>query len=185
METTTAPARVGRRVHRRGGTQVQSAATEAAVRQVYAAHYGLLAGWARRLLGDPDLAHDLATEAFVRLIRNWDVVDEPRAWLYATTANLVRDHWRRRGREATAYDRFSAGRPPQEAVPGPDQAERLTVRDAVLALPDRLRAGVLLYYFADLSVAQVAAQLGRSEGAVKRDLFDARARMARLLEGVR
>jgi len=185
METTTAPARVGRRVHRRGGTQVQSAATEAAVRQVYAAHYGLLAGWAARLLGDRDLAHDLATEAFVRLIRDWDLVDEPKAWLYATTANLVRDHWRRRGREATAYDRFSGGRPPQEAAPGPDPAERLTVRDAVLALPDRLRAGVLLYYFADLSVAQVATHLGRSEGAVKRDLFDARARMARLLEGVR
>ena len=66
-----------------------------------------------------------------------------------------------------------------------DQATTLTVRDAVLALPDRLRLPVLLHYFADLTVAQVAAHLGRSEGAIKRDLYDARGRMASMLEGVR
>lgn len=163
---------------------MESAAIEAAVRQVYTAHYGMLAGWTSRLVGDPDLAHDLATEAFVRLIRDWTRVEEPRPWLYATTANLVRDHWRRRGREATAYDRLVSGRGSVVAAAA-DPAERLTVRDAVLALPDRLRAPVLLYYFADLSVSQVATHLGRSEGAVKRDLFDARARMAGLLEGAR
>ena len=174
-----------RRAGGREGARVESAAIEAAVRQVYTAHYGLLAGWALRLVGDRDLAHDLVTEAFVRLIRDWERVDEPRAWLYATTANLVRDHWRRRGREATAYDRLVGGGGGRAAAVAPDPTERLTVRDAVLALPDRLRAAVLLYYFADLSVSQVATQLGRSEGAVKRDLFDARARMAGLLEGAR
>ena len=166
---------------------MQSSAVEAAVRQVYTAHYGLLAGWAARLVGDRELAQDLATEAFVRLIREWERVEEPRAWLYATTANLVRDHWRRRGREATAYDRLRGGGAGEgrAASPATDPAERLTVRDAVLALPDRLRAEVLLYYFTDLSISQVASQLGRSPGAVKRDLFDARARMAARLQGAR
>jgi RNA polymerase sigma-70 factor (ECF subfamily) len=40
---------------------------------------------------------------------------------------------------------------------------------------------VLLHYFADLPVAMVARQLDKSEGAVKRDLFDARQRMAQIL----
>lgn len=168
-----------------GGAAVQprSAQVEAAVRQVYDVHYGRLAGWARTLVGDPDLAHDLATEAFVRLIRDWERVREPRAWLYTATANLVRDHWRRRGREAAAYGRWDSGR--DGGARSVDAADRLSVRDAVLALPDRLRVAVLLHYFADLPVATVASHLGKSEGAVKRDLFDARARLAGLLESVR
>ena len=52
---------------------------ESAVRQVYDAHYGRLAGWTNRLVRDPDLAHDFATEAFLRLLRDWDSVAEPRA----------------------------------------------------------------------------------------------------------
>jgi RNA polymerase sigma-70 factor (ECF subfamily) len=156
----------------------RQADVEAAVREVYDAHYGRLAGWATRLVGDPDLGHDLATEAFVRLLREFPSIDDPRPWLYTVTANLVRDHWRKRGRESAAYQRHEAGRAATDAA---DHATTLTVREAVLALPDRLRVVVLLHYFADLPVAMVARQLEKSEGAVKRDLFDARQRMAQIL----
>lgn len=84
---------------------------ETELRAVYDAHYGRLAGWTNRLVGDPDLAHDLATEAFLKLVREWGKVDEPKAWLYAVTANLVRDHWRKRGREHAAYVRHESGLP--------------------------------------------------------------------------
>jgi RNA polymerase sigma-70 factor (ECF subfamily) len=156
---------------------------EAAVREVYDAHYPRLAGWTAKLVGDPDLAHDLATEAFLRLLREFGHVDDPRPWLYTVTANLVRDHWRKRGRETAAYERHEAGR--EDFTEAPDHATTMTVRDAVQALPDRLRVVVLLHYFADLPVATVARQLEKSEGAVKRDLFDARQRMATTLGGTR
>ncbi|USQ77614.1 RNA polymerase sigma factor [Ornithinimicrobium cryptoxanthini] len=159
---------------------------ESAVHEVFVAHYGRLAGWAAHLLGDRELGHDVATEAFTRLLSHWQRVDDPRPWLYATAGNLVRDHWRKRGREAKAYELYQGGRPdPEQARPGPDQAQLLSVREAVEALPDRMRLPVLLFYFADLSVADVARQLGRSEGAVKRDLYDARARLAMTLEEAR
>lgn len=163
------------------------ATTQQAVREVYDAHFGRLAGWAASLVGDRDLAHDFATEAFVKLMRHWGKVEDPRAWLYTTVANQVRDHWRRRGREAAAYDRYVAGRPVAVdiALPEPDAADRVSVREAIETLPGRLRMAVLLHYYADLSVVQVAAQLGKSEGAVKRDLFDARKLLAARLEGVR
>lgn len=159
---------------------------EDAVREVYDAHFGRLAGWAASLVDDRDLGHDFAVEAFVRLMRHWGHVDDPRAWLYTTVANQVRDHWRRRGRESTAYDRYVAGRGGSaDSVSDPDTAGRLTVRAAVEALPQRLRMVVLLHYYADLSVAQVARSLGKSDGAVKRDLYDARKLLAQQLEGVR
>ena len=159
---------------------------EDAVHAVFVAHYAQLAGWAAHLVSDRDLGHDLATEAFTRLLSRWQQVDDPRPWLYTTVTNLVRDHWRQRGREASAYERVQGGRTrPAEAEAGADQAELLSVRDAVEALPERLRLPVLLFYFADLSVAQVARQVGRSEGAIKRDLYDARSRLARTLEEAR
>ncbi len=160
-------------------------AVEDAVREVYDAHYGMLVGWTTKLVSDPDLAHDFVTEAFVKLLRHWERVSEPRAWLYTTVSNQVRDHWRKRGREATAYERLQSGQIDPDVAPPTDQATTLSVRDAVLGLPERLRGPVLLHYYADLTVAQVARQLGKSEGTVKRDLFDARHRMASMLEGVR
>lgn len=159
---------------------------ESAVHEVFVAHYGRLAGWSAHLLGDRELGHDVATEAFTRLLSHWPRVDDPRPWLYATAGNLVRDHWRKRGREGKAYELYQGGRPdPDQAEPAPDQAQLLSVREAVEVLPDRMRLPVLLFYFADLSVAEVARQLGRSEGAVKRDLYDARARLATTLEEAR
>lgn len=159
---------------------------EDAVHAVFVAHYGQLAGWAAHLVSDRELGHDLATEAFTRLLAHWQDVDDPRPWLFATVANLVRDHWRKRGREASAYERFQGGRNrPEVAETEPDQAQLLSVREAVEELPDRLRQPVLLFYFADLSVAEVARQVGRTEGAVKRDLYDARSRLARTLEEAR
>jgi len=158
---------------------------EASVHAIYDAQFGRLVGWATKLVGDPDLAHDFATEAFVKLLRHWSSVREPRAWLYVTVANLVRDHWRKRGREATAYERHEAGARQGTQQSDGDLATNLTVRDAVMALPDRLRMPVLLHYFADLPVTQVANHLGKSEGTIKRDLHDARAIMAVRLEATR
>jgi RNA polymerase sigma factor, sigma-70 family len=158
---------------------------EASVRAIYGAQFGRLVGWTTTLVGDPDLAHDFATEAFVKLLRHWSSVREPRAWLYVTVANLVRDHWRKRGHEATAYERHEAGARQNTAQWDGELATNLTVRAAVMALPDRLRMPVLLHYFADLPVTQVANYLGKSEGTIKRDLYDARAIMAVRLEATR
>ena len=163
------------------------AAVELAVREVYDAHFGRLVGWTTTLIGDRDLAHDVATDAFVKLITHWHSVQDPRAWLYTAAANQVRDHWRKRGREASAYEKYMAGsaRMADVADPGLDPATRMTVRDAVESLPERFRLVVLLHYFGDLSVAQVALQTGKSEGTVKRDLFDARKLLAQQLEVTR
>ena len=157
-------------------------ADEAAVRGVYDAQFGMLAGWASRLVGDPDLGHDFATEAFLRLLRSWGEVSEPKAWLYTATANLIKDHWRKRGREHAAYGRSGGV---VERVEAPDVATTLSVRTAVLSLPERLRVPVMLHYFGDLTIAQVAAHVGKAEGTIKRDLWDARGRLAALLEDAR
>ena len=54
--------------------------------------------------------------------------------------------------------------------------------EAVLALPAKYRTAVHLYYYEELSVAEIAAVLGKSEGAVKSRLFRARALLRRYLK---
>jgi RNA polymerase sigma-70 factor (ECF subfamily) len=55
--------------------------------------------------------------------------------------------------------------------PAPDTS----LRDLVERLPGHLREAVLLHYYADLPVAEVAAALRRPVGTVKRRLHEARA----------
>lgn len=149
------------------GGAVGARTRDEAARDLFRAHYGQLAGWTARLVGDREVAHEIAAEAFTRLLSRWTTVQDPKPWLYMTATNLVRDRWRRQERESRALSKVTVLR----AEPAPDTS----VRDLVERLPDRLRAPVLLHYYADLPVSEVARVLKRPEGTVKRALYDARA----------
>jgi RNA polymerase sigma-70 factor (ECF subfamily) len=138
-------------------------------------HYAPLAGWCRRMVGDEEVAHDIAAEAFVRLIGRWTSVTDPRAYLYTTALNLVRDRWRRSERERVAIRKTVMTMTTSAAPQGPE------LRMVVASLPKRLQQVVVLHYFADMSVEAVAHALGVAPGTVKRDLYDARAKLQVLL----
>jgi RNA polymerase sigma-70 factor (ECF subfamily) len=57
--------------------------------------YPRLAGWVRRLVADDDTAHEIASEAFARLLSRWTAVEDPHSYLYLVAADLVRGTWRR------------------------------------------------------------------------------------------
>jgi RNA polymerase sigma-70 factor (ECF subfamily) len=150
----------------------RGSASDAAA-ELFAAEYPRLAGWCRGLVGDEQAAHDLAAEAFARLWSRWTHVDDPRGYLYVVATNLVRRHWRRAADGPTEL-----GSDVGAGVDGPD----MTVRDLVERLPKRLRAVVLLHYYADLPVARVAWLLDRPQGSIKSDLHRARQLLAAALE---
>ncbi|OIR04128.1 ECF RNA polymerase sigma factor SigE [mine drainage metagenome] len=142
-----------------------------------------------RVLQNQAEAEDLAQEAFVRIYSHRDRYrDGARfsAWLYAIAANLARNRlrwWRRR--PSIAIDSWS----PDEDRPAPveiadpaagasvvEGRERaLIVRDAVAALPLRLREVVVLCEYEALSQAEAAEVLGTTAKAVETRLYRARA----------
>jgi RNA polymerase sigma-70 factor (ECF subfamily) len=154
------------------GAEVETAQP---VDALFRQHYAPLAGWCRRMLGDDEAAHDIASEAFVRLMGRWTAVTDPRAYLYTTALNLIRDRWRKSERERAAY-RKTVTTLATAAAPAPE------LRMLVAGLPKRLQQVVVLHYFADMTVDQVAKCLGVASGTVKRDLYDARAKLLMLLE---
>ena len=134
--------------------------------------YPGLAGWCRRLVDDDGTAHEIASEAFTRLWGHWTAVREPRGFLYVTAANLVRDHWRKLDRERRAIRQVTAEAELAHHQEGPDAS--ISVRMLVRSLPERLRTPVLLYYYADLPIREIAQLTRRKEGTVKSDLHAAR-----------
>jgi RNA polymerase sigma-70 factor, ECF subfamily len=144
-----------------------------AAEELFNACYPRLAGWVRRLVDDDDTAHEIASEAFTRLLSRWSSLDNPQSYLYMIAMNLVRDHWRKAGRERRALRVVGCASADSACHPAQD----VDVRALIQALPDRLRRPFLLYHYAGFGVREVASMLGRPEGTVKADLHQARARL--------
>ena len=156
-------------------------ARRALAEQLFAANYPKLAGWVRRLVDDDDTAHEIASEAFVRLLSKWtspDKLDNPQSYLYMIATNLVRDHWRKTERERRAMRTVTAG---AEHEPYSDPAQDVDVRELIQALPARLRDPFLLHYYAGFGVREIAVLLKRPDGTIKADLYHARARLKEAL----
>ena len=143
-------------------------------REFYAEQYSGLAGYCYSLVNDRELAHDLAQEAFTRMLGRFTKVDDPKAYAYGVATNLVRRAWRKRAQQASTVEAIAA----QPVRPLPSHEGAVTMRAAVERLPKKLRDVVLLHYWSDLTVTDVAAAVGRPAGTVKRQLSEARALLA-------
>jgi RNA polymerase sigma-70 factor (sigma-E family) len=120
------------------------------------------------LTGDWHAAEDLVQTCLVKLYRVWPRLDSStdldaylRRMLMNAQLSWWRVRWRREVPVATIPDR--AG----EADGQDRQARAAVVRQALQALPARQRAVLVLRFFEDLPVTEVAGLLGCSEGAVK------------------
>jgi RNA polymerase sigma factor (sigma-70 family) len=124
--------------------------------------------------GDRSLAEEFAQEALARAFERWTRVGamaSPEAWTYRTAFNLARSSFRRSANERRARDRTGG------AVPLPDAAEAIAVRDAVVALPPRQRAVIVARFYLGLDVAETARVLRCRPGTVKAHTFKALANL--------
>jgi len=136
-------------------------------------------GLALRMLGSPEEAEEAAQDA---LVRAWRALPRFRGdsrfstWLYRIVVRRALDRSAslktRRAREAPLEETELEARA-SPALPGSGASRRL---DRLLgSLPDVQRAAVVLYYYEDRSVEEVARTLGLPPGTVKTHLHRARA----------
>ncbi|MFC5907732.1 SigE family RNA polymerase sigma factor [Streptacidiphilus monticola] len=142
--------------------------TSAEFNDFFERHYKELARLAHLLTGETDAADDIAADALVALWQRWDRLrkaDHPLAYARGVVANIARERIRSTVRERRRIALFWSRSP--ETVEGPDVAAVLDVRAALVRLPFRKRACVVLRHAFDLSEKDTAAALGISVGTVK------------------
>lgn len=130
------------------------------------AEHGRVVGALLLLCGEVGLAEEIAQTAFERAWARWDRVSamvSPGGWVQQVAFNLARSGLRRRAAERRAMVRHG----PTAAQQPVDSAVVVTVRAALLALPPRQREAVVHRHHLGRSVAETAAVMGTSEGAVK------------------
>jgi RNA polymerase sigma-70 factor (sigma-E family) len=123
--------------------------------------------------GDWHLAEDLTQTTLIKIYRAWSTVQKTdsmqnyaRRVLLNTWLDEKRRPWRRTELRVAAPPDFADVGADPEAAEARSWAKDVTHR-ALLELPPRQRASLVLRYFDDLSVAETAAVLGCSEGTVK------------------
>jgi RNA polymerase sigma-70 factor (sigma-E family) len=129
--------------------------------------------------GDLSEAQDAAQEAYVRTWQRWSTVsryDDPEAWVRTVGYRMTVDRWRK------ARNRVRAHRRHGEAAPvAPPSDDAVALAAALRDLPDRQRQVVALHHLLDLSVIDVAEQVGMSASTVKALLVRGRQALAEKL----
>ena len=156
-----------------------------AFRRLVEGHMKQAYGLAYRMVGDHDLAEDVAQEAFIRAHK---MLPEFRGeagfgtWMYRIVVNLALDRKARESRmtDLKSAESLEAPEPtPQEEVIR--REHRLHLEKALHELPTLQRAVVILRHLEGLSTRQVSSILGCGEGTVKTHLFRAMRKLQKRL----
>lgn len=158
---------------------------ETALTAIYEAHRTELFAFLLRMTRDREAAEDLLQEAFIRLIREaraGRMPDEVRPWLYRVAANAAIS----RSRHGAVWNRLVPRLVDRREPVGPEsellRAERETeLRSALASLPPDGRAALLLAA-QGFDGREIAASVGRREGATRTLLCRSRVQLRLILE---
>lgn len=126
------------------------------------------------VIGDRASAEEVAQDAFLKMFQRWSTVrryERPDAWARRVAIRMAIKQVKR-DRRRTELERLAVERGDHVSLPDPDLAA------CVARLSPMQRAVVVLYYWEDNSVFDIARALQVSESTVKQHLFRARARLA-------
>jgi RNA polymerase sigma-70 factor (ECF subfamily) len=142
--------------------------------EFFASTYPAIVRTAALVVGDREVARELAQDAFVKALVNWRRVrtyDHPGAWVRTVAFRMALRAKRRELERGGLVD-----------VAGSDRMPELDLMDAIAELPRMQRAAIALHYVDDLPVAEVADTLGCAASTARVHLSRGRQRLAELLQ---
>jgi RNA polymerase sigma-70 factor (sigma-E family) len=135
------------------------------------------------LCGDWHRAADITQEALIRIYLAWPHIERKdclAAYARRAVMSVVIDQARKLS--STELPALAVDETPSAHDPAAEVTDRLSLVQALVRLPQRQRACVVLRYFEDLSISEVAAQLGVTTGTVKHQTYRALASLRRMFK---
>lgn len=132
-------------------------------------------------LGDAHLADDAVQDTFIKVYRSWREFDTPaaeKAWVMRVAVNVCKDYlrsaWRRKVHLVEEYPEIAAepDRPKEDNI----------LLEEIMALGPRYRQVILLHYYQQLPVGEIARILSAPQSTVSVRLRRARAILLKRLE---
>jgi RNA polymerase sigma-70 factor (ECF subfamily) len=118
-------------------------------------------------------AEDMVQNVLLKFMENKPVFenrDHEKAWLIRVAVNICRNHFKSAlYRKTIPFDESRIG-----SVAYTMEIDEKAVMKAVLALPDKYRVIIYLFYFEGYSISQIAGVIKRKESTVGSQLFRAR-----------
>jgi RNA polymerase sigma-70 factor (ECF subfamily) len=149
---------------------------EEAFATFFRAHFTGVARTVHLIVRDRARAEDLAQDAFIQLFRDWprlSAYERPDAWVRRVAIRLAM-----RGRRRDAlWLRVRGLFLPRETPSGPDP----DLAAAIARLPQSQRVAIVLHYYDDRPVSEIATVLGCAEPTARVHLHRGRRRLATLL----
>jgi RNA polymerase sigma factor (sigma-70 family) len=135
------------------------------------------------ILRDRDRAEEITQDAFLRLLQHWGKVskyDRPDLWVRRVA---IRDAIRERGRDRrrTELHGVVGGSSASTPDPATTSATHADVMATVQQLPPRQRAVVVLFYYEDRPMDEIAVIVGCTPSTAWNHLRAARQRLAALI----
>jgi RNA polymerase sigma-70 factor (ECF subfamily) len=131
------------------------------------------------LLGNASEAEDAVQEAYARAWQRWDAVsrmDDPAAWVRVVAYRIKVSAWRSAVRRVAAHRRH--GPPGDVPELSPDSVALIA---ALRRIPEAQRRAIVLFHIAELTIEQIAAEVGAPAGTIKARLSRGRTALAVLL----
>ena len=121
--------------------------------------------------GDAELASDAVAEAFAQALRRGRALRDSQAWVWKSAVRIAGGELKRRSSTSSLLPEGSYRDPDVDTV----------LLEAVAQLPAKQRAAVVLFYYADASVRDIAQRTGMSQLSVRAHLSRGRKRLKELL----
>jgi RNA polymerase sigma-70 factor (ECF subfamily) len=148
---------------------------------LFRAHYARLVRALTLVNGSREAAADAVQEAFVKAHLHWARIqryDDPVGWIRRIAINRLRDDHRHLVRKQRVVDRLAAEQPTVTSLQSSHDAD---LHWMLGHLSRQQRLALALFYVDELTVAEVAAAMRLSEGAVKFHLHRGRERLRDIL----
>lgn len=162
---------------------------------LYGEYYDKLYFFVLKNVGRKDVAEDITQESFLKAMEGIHTLENPEnfgTWLHSIAFHKCKDIFRKEKRSAyfdsdeemeAVMENVSLNEPvmvPEDYATNKERAKEL--KQLIDELKPDMKSAVILYYYDNMSVADVAKTLGMNENSAKQKLFQARKKLKAKIE---